>query len=46
MVSGAVGIDLAGTGHLTVLERPAVVSRHLVGFLRHRHRLAGSSVSP
>lgn len=34
MVPGARGVDLTGAGHLTVLEQPAVVSRHLVDFLR------------
>lgn len=34
MVPGARGVDLAGAGHLTVLEQPALVSRHLVDFLR------------
>lgn len=35
MVPGATGIDLAGAGHLTILEVPTAVSGHLVDFLRH-----------
>jgi pimeloyl-ACP methyl ester carboxylesterase len=34
MVPGATGVDLAGAGHLTILEQPAAVSRHLAAFLR------------
>ena len=34
MVPGARGVDLAGAGHLTIVEEPAAVTRHLVDFLR------------